>query len=114
MMPLFSVDDEPAQDDGLPALRGTENQVGWAARVRTEKIAEIQTLLRDWRRLIEAHERAERHPQAQKAREGYREALLAMEGIEGQDYAGWWLDRRSLTARQILAGDAPNEEDLLK
>lgn len=87
----------------LPDLRGTTPQISWAMDVRKEALAAVETHLQQYRRLVENHRDAGREPQEQESRAHYRRALSAAARLEQITGAHWWIERRKLSAAELLA-----------
>ncbi len=88
----------------LPELVGSERQLPWARAVRARKLRECDQLLREWALLIERHEANGRTEQAGREREDRRVALDHLAALERRTAAGWWLNRRDNSARELLSG----------
>jgi hypothetical protein len=107
MSSLFSDRDLGAPKKGradLPMLKGTPKQVPWATAVRAAKLQDCDTLLRQWRLLIERHKDAGRSEAVERERAGYAAALDRLGAMERQVTCRWWLDRRENTAEELLTG----------
>lgn len=88
----------------LPPLKGTPKQVPWASAVRAGKLRDCETLLRQWRLLIERHQDAGRAEAAERERAGYSLALERLGALERQVTCRYWLARRDNSAEELLLG----------
>lgn len=109
MTTLFEVAAEPVAGLELPELTGTEKQVPWATSVRTRLVQAMHAHLREWRRLLDLWEANPKMDpdRLEREREAYQAAGQALEEIQQERYAGWWLSRRENTARELLSGADP-------
>lgn len=85
---------------GLPALRGSERQTGWASGIRVKLLAEADAL---GAKLAAQREALARSVDATKA--ARLDAIANALGLMRRQTASvWWIDRRSMTAEQIVRG----------
>jgi hypothetical protein len=88
---------DQANQDGLPELTGTEKQIAWALKIRSEKLAS----LRDYRANM-----LKRAQAANVSDRALTEALDQFDAcdnqIRQQAHAPWWIDRRDNTTQELL------------
>ncbi len=106
---LFDVEPDATDESDLPELTGTEKQVPWATQIRRKLIAEMDATLLQWQRYTQRLADQGDHERSERERENLRQALRAADGIREQTYSGWWIDRRSQTAKELLAGIEPEK-----
>lgn len=71
----------------LPQLKGTEKQIAWAEKIRTVKLAELETWLAD--------EDAVKHAGMKR----HREAILPR--IRRRVQASWWIEQRDKAPNEV-------------
>ncbi len=87
-----------AAEAGLPALAGTEKQVGWAGEVRAKLMPEIDALAAK-----ACANFAALTTDQQAARSSELDKIQRAIGIiKANTKAGWWIDQRQIDARTIL------------
>jgi hypothetical protein len=110
MKQLFDENEVPTRGEaerGLPELRGSEKQIGWAEKIRRGKLRDIDLRLGE-RRLVEARLRMRGNVEAADLHQEHLSAEFAALGpIEREDRSWWWIERRDLTAQELLAGKEP-------
>ncbi len=82
---------EQAEASGLPALQGSEKQIRWAEQIRAEIIGgagEGMASLAEVRETVAANADAP----------GATEVAQALDELEAQASAGWWIDNKAITA----------------
>lgn len=84
--------------------QGSEKQILWATDVRRKQLTAVEKHLREWRLLIEAHERSGKTEKSEQARAKYREALDALGHLEAETSAHRWIEMREATVPELLAG----------
>lgn len=87
-----------AAEASLPALTGSEKQVGWAGEVRAKLMPEIDAMGAKARGAFAAL------PADQQAARGAEldKILRAVAIVKANTKAGWWIDQRQGDARSIL------------
>ncbi len=78
-----------AQEDGLPALRGTERQVAWAEQIRQNKLVVLNALADE---LVEKGK-----PKAAQKAASVTEYIMHTKAA-----ARWWIDNLDTTARRLV------------
>jgi hypothetical protein len=77
-----------AQDQGLPTLTGSEKQVTWALTIRREKLAELDALMTEARRV------------------GTPDQLAPVEALatalRAKSDSRYWIDNRSYSTRTLI------------
>lgn len=83
-----------AEAEGLPALEGTEKQVGWAESIRRSALDHLDSLRTEWEQGVEAMVQQGRLEPA--ALDAVREAVAGFRSeLLRQTRASWWIDQRS-------------------
>jgi hypothetical protein len=93
-----------AERPALPPLSGTPKQLPWAAAVRCRLLTEVERLLKDSRDYLLALERSGRTEVLARERANLQAARDASERLARETSCQFWLDRRDLSARELLAG----------
>lgn len=96
------------QAAGLPALQGSEKQIGWASECRARLIPQIEAAIERGQAAIakiDAGEFADRATPEQCATERARlEAAIAKaQAIKAITRAGYWIDNRSSSVAAMVA-----------
>lgn len=81
-----------AQEDGLPALRGTERQVAWAEQIRQNKLVALNAF---------ADELAAKG----KTKTAQNVSMTTEYILHTKASARWWIDNRDATARALVDGN---------
>ena len=76
----------------LPELTGSEKQISWANRIRTEKIADLEKLFDSWA------------SQRTTANSAQIDAVVSsvIEFVRKQTSAAWWIDNRDLNSKKLI------------
>jgi len=83
-----------AQENGLPALIGSEKQIPWANAIRREKWAELDKSEREFKTL------AAKAPASQA---GFADQIrAAFQIVRKEDRAAWWIENRNASAQDML------------
>jgi hypothetical protein len=95
-----------AEASGLPALTGTEKQVAWALTVRSEKLADCEKGLGDWRRQID-RARESGDPRATpenlaRAERQYAASQEVLEQLRAETRASVWIEARDTTWSRLI------------
>lgn len=80
-----------AQEDGLPALRGTERQVAWAEQIRQDKLVALNAFADDY-------------AAKGKPKTSQNVSMTAEYILHTKASARWWIDNRDSTARALVNG----------
>lgn len=97
-----------SQADGLPALKGSNKQVGWAGEIRARIIPEINAAIERGQntiKKIEAGEFSDRATPEQCAAEVGRllGVIAKAQAIKATEKATYWIDNRSNSVNAMLA-----------
>lgn len=84
---------EIAEALGYPELKGSEKQIAWALRIREEKADALEEIREKWLRKIETNP---------EKRERGELVLALIDKIMAHDDAGWWIDRRAQSAKDMI------------
>lgn len=99
-MALFEVPKSEEPDGSeLPALRGSEKQIEWAAKIRPKLLAQVSRYLRERRELLQ---RQPEGPKKAQLRAGYTRLVDAAGRIERREWSSWWIERRDNSADELL------------
>jgi len=91
---------------GLPALRGTEEDIAAAMEIRLDKLIAADDLLTELRsdeQETELGPMAGAKPERPVSPEDVRRAQMALNRLRHQEDAAWWLANRDRTARELIA-----------